>query len=348
MVKSIDDFVSDEHNSAGFYRLTKFAKNLGIATALAFSLITCGSKSPTEPTPPPQTCTSFTYGDWGVCQPSNTRTRSATGSPSGCTGGNPDTTQSCTYISPGTKFTLTINKYVATTGNYGSISKEVNAQENVNVCLNELNLPNVDSERIALREATPIGSRVGPYISSVTSGGCASINLSSNRSVDAFAFTLRNGANYGLVDAGKLQFSRDVTVSRGPDDGTTGPDEFINNTVSEDSKTLNPAWKSFGNMTRVSGSSDITVIYSAALNACASGPSQFPRKFIFLNPAACATHNGMGIDMRGVLLEDLFEFQVGLENIFGSTSTQVVDWSNYRRSAMGADLLTYVYLKDSK
>ncbi len=46
-------------------------------------------------------CTSFTYSAWGECQSNNTQTRTVlTSSPSGCVGGNPITTQSCTYVLP--------------------------------------------------------------------------------------------------------------------------------------------------------------------------------------------------------------------------------------------------------
>jgi plastocyanin len=47
------------------------------------------------------TCSSFTYGTWNSCQADNTQSRSVvTSSPSGCTGGSPVTTQSCTYGAP--------------------------------------------------------------------------------------------------------------------------------------------------------------------------------------------------------------------------------------------------------
>ena len=46
-------------------------------------------------------CTSFTYSAWGECQSNSTQTRTIlTSSPSGCVGGNPVTTQSCTYVLP--------------------------------------------------------------------------------------------------------------------------------------------------------------------------------------------------------------------------------------------------------
>lgn len=52
--------------------------------------------------PPPQTCTSFTYSDWGACQPDGTQTRTViSSSPAGCTGGTPVLSQSCTYVPPG-------------------------------------------------------------------------------------------------------------------------------------------------------------------------------------------------------------------------------------------------------
>jgi hypothetical protein len=50
---------------------------------------------------PPPTCTSFTYSAYGACQPNNTQSRTVVSSlPSGCTGGNPELTQSCVYTPP--------------------------------------------------------------------------------------------------------------------------------------------------------------------------------------------------------------------------------------------------------
>jgi cysteine-rich repeat protein len=54
------------------------------------------------------TCTTFTYNAFGACQVNNTQTRTvATQSPSGCTGGSPVLSQSCTYsgsVTPGAKY----------------------------------------------------------------------------------------------------------------------------------------------------------------------------------------------------------------------------------------------------
>ena len=49
----------------------------------------------------PVACTSFTYSAWSACQSNNTQSRTvSSSSPTGCTGGSPVVTQSCTYVPP--------------------------------------------------------------------------------------------------------------------------------------------------------------------------------------------------------------------------------------------------------
>ncbi|MEK6919334.1 MAG: DUF4215 domain-containing protein, partial [Nanoarchaeota archaeon] len=56
----------------------------------------CSNVCKTETTT--TTCTSFTYSQWGACISNNQQLRTVTSSsPQGCTGGNPQITQSCTY-----------------------------------------------------------------------------------------------------------------------------------------------------------------------------------------------------------------------------------------------------------
>jgi cytochrome b involved in lipid metabolism len=55
--------------------------------------------APVDPTAP--TCTSFTYSNWGTCTTASVQYRTVvTSSPSGCAGGSPVTSQSCTYTAP--------------------------------------------------------------------------------------------------------------------------------------------------------------------------------------------------------------------------------------------------------
>jgi hypothetical protein len=58
---------------------------------------------------PPATCTSFTYSAWGTCQSNSTQTRTvATSLPTGCIGGTPVLSQSCTYVPPTCTYTYDV------------------------------------------------------------------------------------------------------------------------------------------------------------------------------------------------------------------------------------------------
>jgi len=55
---------------------------------------------PVTPPVTPTTCTSFTYSVWSICSSGNQSRTITSFSPTGCTGGNPQLTQSCTVTPP--------------------------------------------------------------------------------------------------------------------------------------------------------------------------------------------------------------------------------------------------------
>ena len=76
-------------------------KSLSFLTSAQVQAIATALSGSTTTTP--ATCTSFTYSAWSACLSNNTQTRTvASSSPSGCTGGKPVLTQSCTYTAPTT------------------------------------------------------------------------------------------------------------------------------------------------------------------------------------------------------------------------------------------------------
>ena len=65
-----------------------------------------GASDGGTPTPPPPSSCTYTYSAWGACQSNSTQTRTVSASsPSGCTGGSPVLSQSCTYVPPVTTCT---------------------------------------------------------------------------------------------------------------------------------------------------------------------------------------------------------------------------------------------------
>jgi len=75
--------------------------SVGAMKAYSFSNVTANHTISATFSPVATTCTSFTYSSWDTCQSDGTQTRTVTASsPSGCTGGSPVLTQSCTYVIP--------------------------------------------------------------------------------------------------------------------------------------------------------------------------------------------------------------------------------------------------------
>ncbi len=105
-------FVYIKENDAWFWPDTKdIQKSRYLWTPVSFDPATgiatesfCDSWSAINiPSP---TCASFTYSDWDLCSSFGTQTRNVlSSSPSGCTGGNPITSQSCNYVPTCTSFT---------------------------------------------------------------------------------------------------------------------------------------------------------------------------------------------------------------------------------------------------
>ena len=70
---------------------SRFARGSGwcLPLVLALAVAGCGNAE--------STCTSFTYSDWGKCQPDGGRARTvASSSPAGCVNGAPALTEACT------------------------------------------------------------------------------------------------------------------------------------------------------------------------------------------------------------------------------------------------------------
>lgn len=86
--------------TGGLIRASKVA---GVVAGIPGTTVTgtLGNSNITINTGGGEICSSFTYGEWGDCQPNNTQTRSITSSsPAGCSGGSSVTSQSCTYVPP--------------------------------------------------------------------------------------------------------------------------------------------------------------------------------------------------------------------------------------------------------
>ena len=90
----IDDLISDKNDDVALQTLNYLPIKTSEINGIG-SLVTINN------TPPNTVCSSWTYSAWSGCQSNGTQTRAIiSSSPSGCSGGNPVLTQSCTYTPP--------------------------------------------------------------------------------------------------------------------------------------------------------------------------------------------------------------------------------------------------------
>lgn len=204
---------------------------------------------------------------------------------------------------------------------------------------------NVDPYRIIVREAGQNGL-VGPLVI-VSGSGTATFTAPyvAQKTYDVFLLNTGDGADYTPVDLALLGFDRSVTFQRGADaGGATGPDEPIDNLVRETARALSYPWMTYGKVARVSQGGQIYITYIQP-NADTCATYTRSKGMMYFNPARCAA---VPVDLRGAMLENGFEMLTGKADIFGADSAGVVNWSTFRLTPIGRDLLAYVFLKDAR
>jgi hypothetical protein len=202
-----------------------------------------------------------------------------------------------------------------------------------------------DTRRFVLR-AGAVGGRTGDLVAVSTTGQITfTVPYVARQAYDIFVMSALNDANYSLVDAMTLPYRRATTVSRGADaGGVTGPDSVVDAIAREFDWALALPWMRYGQVSRTSSGGEIVVTYTTP-NAGACMTYTRAKGALFVNPDVCSAAS---VDLEGFALENAFEMFIGLRDVFGSDSSAAVDYATHRLTPVGRDLLTYVYLKDSK
>ena len=214
-----------------------------------------------------------------------------------------------------------------------------------NVIVSAIDMGSVDDKRLVLRTAG-VNGQTGDYVAWSRSGTLTfTVPYVSTQAYDLFAMNVANGADYSLVDAAFLTYARGTTVSRGADTGgVTGSDALITRFAVEFDRPLAQPWMRYGQVTRTGTDGEIFVTYTAP-NAGACMTYTRAKGFLYINPDLCSASS---VDIDGLSLEKGYEMFTGLRNIFGSNSSAAIDYNTHQLTAVGRDLLAYVFLKDSK
>ena len=240
-------------------------------------------------------------------------------------------------------WTATLQSGSTVTLSVGSLGEVVDADGNIVQAA--IPVDSADSQRLVVRKAASDG-RVGDFVAASTSGTATfQVPIASRSAYDVFVMNAQNGTDYSLVDGGALGFARNLAVSRGADlGGATGPDGAIESLVRALSEAVTFPWMAYGRVSRVTADGQIVVVFTQP-NAGACATYTRSSGMLYVNPERCAA---VPADVSGVVLENGIELVAGVRDIGGADSSGLLDWGSLRLTPTGRDLLTYVFLKDSK
>jgi hypothetical protein len=240
-------------------------------------------------------------------------------------------------------WTATLPSGTTVTLSIGALGEVVD--EDGNMVQAAIPVDSADSQRMVLRRGS-VGGRVGDFVAASTAGSVSfQVPIADRASYDVFVMNAANGTDYSLVDRGALGFDRNLTISRGADvGGATGPDDAIDSLVRALSEAVSLPWMAYGRVSRGTADGHIVVVYTQP-NAGACATYTRSSGMLYVNPERCAA---VPADVSGVVLENGIELVAGVRDIGGADSSGLLDWGSLRLTPTGRDLLTYVFLKDSK
>jgi hypothetical protein len=240
-------------------------------------------------------------------------------------------------------WTATLPSGTAVTLSIGSLGEVVD--EDGNVLQAAIPVDSADSQRLVVRKAAADG-RVGDFVAASTSGSVSfQVPIAGRAAYDVFVMNAQNGTEYSLVDSGALGFARNLPISRGADGGgATGPDGAVDSLVRALSEAVTLPWMAYGRVSRTAADGQISVVYTQP-NAGACATYTRSTGMLYVNPERCAA---VPVDVSGIMLENGIELVAGVRDIGGADSSGLLDWGTLQLTPTGRDLLTYVFLKDSR
>jgi len=239
--------------------------------------------------------------------------------------------------------TVAVQAYLSPGGFRRTFTKTGLAGQAMQVCLNELGLTGIDTQRIAVRQ-TGVDGHVGDYIASAKSGGCVSITPTGDGAVVAFAFAtdIYDTMDACLDGSCNLQTNpKQTTVYIDPSfPSTTAEKQAVDNMIAAYNAALTQVGVSVGSLTRVDGTGKVRIKFDSAYTV---GGANNLQDYIAINTPLCISK---GRDIQGVLIEEMFYVLNHVHSMsypFGMRGSD--DRSLTQR---GANLTNYTYLMSPK
>lgn len=245
--------------------------------------------------------------------------------------------------------TLSFDVYNHTQGLRGSFTKTAMSGDNINLKINELNVNNVDQQRMAVRE-----DGFGGLITFSSAGEANFTAPNASKGYDIILFNqlgtdvLGRQVSYSWMDDKSSTLylgKRNYVIYRKDRDGVTGPEESWQSVFSQLNSALNLGWVNWGSITTKPAPNDGTGDFSYGYGICYVGGRRVDGlhggSIILVDPQQCPTETGR----RAVGLAEAFENICSVADIGGYSSLMTIQNQGVL-SQTGKDLFAYIFAKD--
>ena len=236
---------------------------------------------------------------------------------------------------------VTVQAYLSPGGLRRTFSKAGQGGTAMQVCLSELGLTGIDTQRVALRQPV-VDGHVGDYMAASKSGGCASFTPMSDVTIAAYAFatdiydtmdTNVNGNKQTLPKIATAYIYPAFPVS-------TAELQAVDNMLAAYNSGFGQSGSSAGRLSRFAGAGNIMIRFNPAATF---GGSNNGEDRITINTPLCISKNR---DIQGVLIEEMFYI---LNHVYDPTYPFGPRNPDDRTlSQRGANLTNYTYLMSPK
>lgn len=245
---------------------------------------------------------------------------------------------------PSVSVILSFDVYNHTQGYLTKFEKPLKNGDRVTLQISDFGVEGVDENRIVIRE-----ERFGPRISYSQTGRAFFEAPDENRKYTIYLMNASNGADYRIVDTwinsneGVLEYAPPLRWYREDRNDCRGPDNVIQDAVSQLNGALDYSWAKYGRFQRIGQRKNNS--FGVGYGFCRNQFGWHSPYWAGVNPDHCPADK----TRLETFLEEIFELITRLNDIGGEdTACLITDPRTGNLNDVGKDLLAYVFVKDEK
>lgn len=240
--------------------------------------------------------------------------------------------------------TLSFDVFNHTQGYLTSLERVVKSAEKVMLKIRDLEMEEVDSERIVVRE-----ERFGALTAFGKAGWAVFNAPTEDRQYTIYLMNASHGVDYRAADTwtgpneGILEYAPPIKWYREDRDSYQGLEDEIRDAVDHLNDALSYDWATYGTLIQIEQKANSS--FGVGYGHCRNQFGWHNPYWAGINPEHCVTTE----ERLATFLEELFELITRLNDIGGKdTAGLITDPDTGKLNEKGKDLLAYVFVKDRK